>query len=182
MKTVGIAILILTSLPVMAEEAGGDAVVVTRRPDAAELARRQAHQKAEMPKGVVESTAPAAPVNMEDKAAAFMARSIFLVDGRNCTLLPLGAVIHIPKNRADSAVKTTPKPQLAWNKFYSSNLSWLREFELSVDEVMGKKEVDIERVKAATKSGAIVVCTYLKQPVSPAPAVKAVFSEALESK
>ena len=156
--------------------------MVTRRPDDSVLAQKQANQKVAIPKGIVEGSAESKATDMTDQAAAFMARSIFLIDGPNCTLLPLGAVIHIPKNRSESAVKTTPKPQVSWSQFYSSNLGWLKELELDVDEVMGRKEVNMEKVKAAAKSGAIVVCTYLKQPVSAAPSVKAAFSKALEAK
>lgn len=117
----------------------------------------------------------------KDEVADLLARSVFLTDGRQCTILPAGAVIHVPANRGDRVVKSAPSlPLVAWDDFYRVNSSWLREFGIDHDQAAGAKPFDPKVAKALGSSGCVVVSTYFRQPVAPVAAVKAAFAKAQE--
>ena len=116
-----------------------------------------------------------------DEVADLLARSVFITDGRQCTILPAGAVIHVPENRGDRVSKSAPSlPLVAWDDFYRVNSSWLREFAIDHDQAAGAKPFDRKVAQALGASGCVVVSTYFRQPVAPVAAVKNDFAKALE--
>lgn len=147
-----------------------------------ELEARRA--KSELPYKVLEgSGVKKAEVEKSevDEVADLMARSLFLSDGRRCTILPAGAVIHIPAAKEAQVSRSAPNlPMVSWSEFMRGNSSWIREFELDNDQVTGTKPFEPKVAQSLGGSGSLVVSTYLKQPVAPVSSVKAAFDKALE--
>ena len=117
----------------------------------------------------------------KNEAADLLARSVFLTDGHQCTILPAGAVIHVPKGREDRVVKSAPSlPLVTWDDFYRVNSAWLREFGIDHEQAAGTKPFEPKAAQALGASGCVVVSTYFRQPVAPVAEVKGAFAKALE--
>lgn len=120
-------------------------------------------------------------VKEADEVADLLARSMFLSDGRRCTILPAGAVIHVPAAKEGQVSRSAPNlPMVPWSEFMRGNSSWIREFGLDSEQVTGAKPFEPKVAQALGGSGSLVVATYLNQPVAPVSAVKAAFDKALE--
>jgi hypothetical protein len=131
----------------------------------------------------VKASEKAEKTEEKDEVADLLARSVFLTDGRQCTILPAGAVIHVPKNREDRVVKSSPPlPMVSWDDFIRVNSSWLREFGLDHEQAAGTKPFEPRLAQALGASGCVVVSTYFRQPVAPVAGVKTAFAKALEER
>ncbi|MFM7182338.1 MAG: hypothetical protein ACKO2G_12860 [Verrucomicrobiales bacterium] len=143
------------------------------------------HAKAVLPYAALEGAgmkAVESEKSEQDEVADLLARSAFLTDGRQCTILPAGAVIHVPKNREDRVVKSAPSlPLVTWEDFLRANASWIREFAIDSDQATGAKPFDPKAAQALGSSGSIVISTYIRQPVAPVAGVKTAFAKALEA-
>lgn len=162
--------------------AGPQKPVIQDRVSDADLNARRAG--ATLPYGALEVAGVKATEEAKDEkdeVADLLARSAFLTDGRRCTILPAGAVIHIPTNREDRVVKSAPPlPLVAWDEFFRVNTSWLREFALDHNQAAGTAPFDPKVARALVTSDCVIISTYFRQPVAPVAAVKAAFADALK--
>ena len=125
---------------------------------------------------------PAALPEARDQQADLLARSVFLNDGANNTILPTGAVLVMADECKAKAVASPTLAQAPWSVFSGRNRAWIRELELSTDEIAGRRPLGANRIRSIAVKGCLVVATYQGQPVAPAPAVAAEFKSALASK
>ena len=180
-----LSIIAMVALATLAAAAPRKTVVQDRVSDADFNARRAG---AALPYGALEGAGvKAAEAEKKDEAkdevADLLARSVFLTDGRQCTILPAGAVIHVPANRAGQVVKSAPPlPLVTWDDFYRVNSAWLREFGLDHEQAAGTKPFEPKTAQALGSSGCVVVSTYFRQPVAPVAAVSTAFAKALEER
>ena len=104
-------------------------------------------------------------------------QSDILHDGSNWTLVPKGAVLHVP---AQMSPRVGAKPLgtlLSWNDFLTANRAWITTEEVSFDQAAGKKSLPDGRKEYWTTQTKVIVATHLGGPISvrtPAPAVPAV--------
>ncbi len=89
-----------------------------------------------------------------------------LSDGLNWTLVPRGAVLHIPlalSNRVDA------KPignLLSWDDFLTVNRGWLFTEEVTPEQAAGKAPIPPSRTEVWRKVGKVIVAVHLGGPVS----------------
>jgi hypothetical protein len=99
-------------------------------------------------------------------AEAPVKTSDVLSDGRNWTLVPRGAVLHVPQalsNRVDA------KPignLLSWNDFLTVNRGWLFTEEVTPEQAAGKASIPPSRTEVWRKVGKVIVAIHLGGPVS----------------
>ncbi len=122
---------------------------------------------------------PGEPV---DDAAALMARTSFISDAQNSVMVPSGAVLHVGELRNEVSAMTSDKPLVSWNEFVGRNGSWLKELQLTAEQVNGKGKLDPRVLKSLGSGNFIVVSTYCHQPVAAVPGVKDAFKEANTTK
>lgn len=93
-------------------------------------------------------------------------QSTILSDGRNWTLIPKGAVIHMPateKHRADSRPVGT---LLSWTDFLARNYAWLTTNEVSFNQAAGTESIPADRAAFWAKQDKVVVAVHQGGPIS----------------
>jgi hypothetical protein len=93
-------------------------------------------------------------------------QSEILSDGTHWTLVPKGAVLHIP---AAMAARVNAKPigtLLSWNEFLVANRGWLFTEEVTMDQAAGKNAIPASRTEFWQKNGKVIVAVHLGGPIS----------------
>jgi len=104
-------------------------------------------------------------------------QSDILHDGSNWTLVPKGAVLHVP---AQMTPRVGAKPLgtlLAWNDFLAANRAWISTEEVSFEQAAGKKPLNEDHKEYWTTQTKVIIATHQGGPISvriPAPAEAAV--------
>ena len=110
---------------------------------------------------------PTAPVETRRPAqASLLQQSVILNDGRHWTLVPRGAVIHLPeahRRRVDAKPVGTLLP---WNEFLRRNIAWITTEELTLRQAEGVHPVNPRRVQFWSKQDKIVVGVHRGGPIS----------------
>lgn len=93
-------------------------------------------------------------------------QSDVLSDGNNWTLVPKGAVLHIPaalNNRVGAKPLGT---LLSWTDFLTVNRGWLFTEEVTFDQAAGKTPIPPSRTEFWKKNGKVIVAVHLGGPIS----------------
>lgn len=104
-------------------------------------------------------------------------QSDILHDGKNWTLVPKGAVLHVP---AQMAPRVGTKPLgtlLSWTEFLAANRAWITTEEVSFDQAAGKSPLNDAHKQYWATQTKVIVATHQGGPISvriPAPASEAV--------
>ncbi|NNC90581.1 MAG: hypothetical protein HKN82_19160 [Akkermansiaceae bacterium] len=94
------------------------------------------------------------------------ANSDFIVFGEASTLVPKGAILHVP-NRFRANIDRAPRSGLKiWNQFLSTNRGRLMPLEITRDQALGVAPIEKERLEAACRTGRIVVAVMHGNPTS----------------
>lgn len=97
---------------------------------------------------------------------SIIGQSTILTDGTRWTLVPNGAVLHIPA-KMQSRVNQEPAGELVpWIEFLGANIAWLDTCEVSIDQAAGKTELPAERAERWQKQDKIVVAVHQRGPIS----------------
>lgn len=102
--------------------------------------------------------------------------SEFIAAAGNVTLVPKGAVLHVPERFRKNLVTGLTGKFQPFHEFIGSNRALLLPFEVTLDEALGKKPVDETKLEIAKRSGRILVAVLNRNPISmlpPAPEPKA---------
>jgi hypothetical protein len=98
--------------------------------------------------------------------ASLVGRSTVLSFGDFWTLVPKGAVLHVPEG-LKGRVGTAPSGRLlGWSEFYQRNRGWLRQQAVEVSHARGERLLDEEVVKNFTSLTQVVVATCHSGPIS----------------
>jgi hypothetical protein len=95
-----------------------------------------------------------------------MDQSSVLHDGTHWTLVPKGALIHLPeaiKNRS------TVKPVgtlLPWKDFLAKNQRWIATSEVTFDQAVGNEALPADRAEAFASTHKVVVAVHRNDPAS----------------
>lgn len=150
---------------VSAQQNGKQQVIPRKRPTHAEISKKQEEQAKNKPKTEAVAKKPIVTI----KKRTLIGRSTLLAHGGHWTLVPKGALIHIPKHLVG---KVVPKPQgtlIEWNKFLRNNYGWLHVHPVTMKQAQGKEKLVPEQIKAYQSMGKIVVATCAGGPISVAP-------------
>ncbi|BCX49725.1 hypothetical protein HAHE_36330 [Haloferula helveola] len=93
-------------------------------------------------------------------------QSIILSDGLNWTLVPKGAVLHLP---ADHSARVGTKPignLLPWKDFLTLNHAWITSEEVSIRQAEGVQALDEKRTAHWSKQDKVIVAVHLGGPIS----------------
>jgi len=105
---------------------------------------------------------------------SLIGQSDVLNDGINWTLVPKGAVLHVPQPFATRVGSKPLGTLLSWIDFLKVNRSWLFTEEVQIDQAAGKRPIPPSRADAWNKLGKVVVAVHRGGPISvrpePAPA------------
>ena len=95
--------------------------------------------------------------------------SVLLHDGTHWTLVPKGAVVHIPKIMKDRVTAKPVGTLLTWTEFLSQNQGWISTCEVSFEQASGKIPLDPKKVEFWQKQDKIMVAVHLGGPISVKP-------------
>jgi hypothetical protein len=88
-----------------------------------------------------------------------------LSDGRNWTVVPRGAVLHVPRTLANRVDAKPLCRLLSWDEFLTVNRGWLFTEEVTLDQANGKVAIPPSRSAIWKKNGKVVVATHLGGPL-----------------
>jgi hypothetical protein len=129
------------------------------------LSLRAANQQDPM-KSMKPSKGPDPSVNLPK---SMLAESDIVSFGGYSTLVPKRAILQIPKTYADR-LRFQPKSKLVgWSDFFALNRGWITTIEVSRLQAEGNAPIAAETQKQMTKSGNLIVATFLGGPISVLP-------------
>lgn len=95
-----------------------------------------------------------------------ISRSTIISSGRYWTIVPKGAVLHVPKlyhNRVDSKRKGRLIP---WRQFFAMNRSWITAQEVTMEVATGSEALSDKAKVSHHKVGRLVVAVLKGGPIS----------------
>jgi hypothetical protein len=92
--------------------------------------------------------------------------SIVLHDGTNWTIVPKGAVIHLPEKLTSNVNAKPVGNLLTWAAFLSQNQSWITTNEVSFDQAAGNQPLPAQKAEAWGKINKLVVAVHQGGPIS----------------
>ena len=107
-----------------------------------------------------------AEAGKEPKGWDLEKNSEFIAFDGAVTLVPKGAILHIPDRYRANVVTAMTGKFMLWNEFNASYRGVVGAFEVSMAEASGQAEIKPERFDAARKTGVILVATLQQNPVS----------------
>lgn len=136
--------------------------------DIVELARKSAVQAqqnlkeantpvAQEPTG--EDPAKNAPVDI-------LKRSELLCYGGLATLVPKGALAHVPKTLAGRIGMQDGAKFVTWPDFFAANRGWITTLEISRKQAEGREPLTEATLKSFAKETRLVVATYAECPIT----------------
>jgi hypothetical protein len=100
---------------------------------------------------------------------SLIGQSTILSDGNRWTLVPKGAVLHLPE-RHKNRVEGEPAGQLVpWLEFLSVNRIWLDTCEVSFDQAAGKSALPVASTEHWPKQDKIIIAVHQRGPISVRP-------------
>jgi hypothetical protein len=93
-------------------------------------------------------------------------QSDVLSDGNNWTLVPKGAVLHIPGTLNNRVGAKPLGTLLSWTDFLTVNRGWLFTEEVTFDQAAGKTPIPPSRTEFWKKNGKVIVAVHLGGPIS----------------
>jgi len=106
---------------------------------------------------------------------SIISQSEILHDGQHWTLVPKGAVLHVPAQMRPRVGLKPIGTLLSWIDFLTANRAWIATEEVSYDQACGKKPLPEARVEYWKNQTSVIVAVYQGGPISvkqvePAPA------------
>ncbi|MEK7953781.1 hypothetical protein [Luteolibacter soli] len=127
-----------------------------------------ARQKAPSPLAAIPqpaaSTETGTVVHPEEQS--IIKQSDILNDGQHWTLVPKGAVLHIPPAFTTRVGAKPVGTLLPWVEFLTVNRNWLFTEEVNIDNASGKTPLPPSRLEAWQKLKKVVVAVHLGGPIS----------------
>ena len=150
------------------ENAATKPVVLTKRPthdDIVRVQEKQKHEKHEHNKSRPLTEKPLVTI----KKRSLIGSSTLLSNGHHWTLVPNGAVIHVPACLKDKVVTKPVGTLISWKKFLRNNYGWLHTHPIKMTQAQGREKIDQKAIKAYKTMGKIVVATCANGPISVTP-------------
>lgn len=88
-----------------------------------------------------------------------------LSDGRNWTVVPRGAVLHVPHALANRVDAKPIGKLLSWDEFLTVNRGWLFTEEVTLDQANGKAAIPPSRTAVWKRNGKVVIAIHLGGPM-----------------
>ena len=118
-----------------------------------------------------EQVTPGAEAKVERPGEqSLIKQSDILHDGSNWTIVPKGAVLHVP---AQMSPRVGAKPLgtlLSWTDFLTANRGWILTEEVSFEQAAGKKPLPEKRKEFWVTQTKVIVAVHRGGPISVRPA------------
>lgn len=85
------------------------------------------------------------------------------------TLVPKGAVIHIPERQKNKVVTVPTGRLVEWKRFLRKNHGWIHIHAVTMTQAQGEEKINQDTIKAYKTMGKIVIATCAGGPISVAP-------------
>ncbi|MDZ4288140.1 MAG: hypothetical protein U0984_09285 [Prosthecobacter sp.] len=93
-------------------------------------------------------------------------KSIILFDGETHTLIPIGAVLHLPENLRNRVI-TKPQGNFTyWPNFLKRNATWLGTKEVPLKMARGDTKLAEDVLRETSGSNRLLVSVYRECPIS----------------
>lgn len=126
-----------------------------------------ARRKADMDDPMKRMTTVAGPdPSVVNRPPSLLASSDIISFGSFSTLVPKRAILQIPQKYADRVKLKPNSPLQSWKDFYAANRGWITTVEVTRPQAEGAEPIPENMKKIMTKSGNLVVATYLSGPIS----------------
>lgn len=103
-------------------------------------------------------------------AGSLVDRSEILNHQGLATLLPKGALLHLPESlAARSGIGDGQSAVVNWADFFRRNCQWIYPLKVRLEQALGEEPIDQALLARVAKSGKVVVATYFDQPISVRP-------------
>jgi|GEM_PF-1027664 len=140
-----------------------------QRPTHEDLQARQAADRTERGKNPNGLKAAMPELKKKEDAkepVSLLKRSAVLSSGRNWTIVPKGAVLHVPKQYEKYVNGKRAGQLVPWQTFYAQNRGWLHVHSVSMDQARGEKLMDPKQVEAYMGLSRVVVSVCHGGPIS----------------
>lgn len=99
------------------------------------------------------------PKEQQVKGLDLQETSTFLESSGLFTIVPKGAVIHVPEKLRAMVVETPTigSKFQAWQEFQVANRGRISTFEITFDQAAGKARIDKDKLEVARKSDSLIV-------------------------
>jgi len=95
-----------------------------------------------------------------------MDQSSILHDGTHWTMVPKGALIHLPAEIKDRSNVKPVGTLLPWKDFLAKNQQWITTSEVTFDQAVGNEELPAECAGSLANQGKVVVAVHRNDPAS----------------
>lgn len=97
---------------------------------------------------------------------SLLARSQFLAFRGNWTMVPKGAVLHVPDTFKERVVARPKGELISWQEFYRKNRGWLQAQPVRLSDAKGDTPLAPSLFESFTRHGRVVVAVLHNGPIS----------------
>jgi hypothetical protein len=95
-----------------------------------------------------------------------MDQSSILHDGTHWTMVPKGALIHLPAEIKDRSNVKPVGTLLPWKDFLAKNQRWIATSEVTFDQAVGNEELPAGCAGSLANKGKVVVAVHRNDPAA----------------
>lgn len=97
---------------------------------------------------------------------SLLGESTILHDGKNWTIIPNGALIHLPAGFSHRVNRKPVGNLMPWRDFAKANESWIATDEVSFEQAAGNEPLSGDKLRQLRTSEKIVVTCHQGGPIS----------------
>ncbi len=105
------------------------------------------------------------PVNRPAESS-IVKQSVILHDGTNWTMIPAGAVIHLPEALKEKLNARPVGKLLPWSDFLAKNKSWITTSEVTFDQAAGNLPLPVKEAASLANHAKIVIAVLKNGPTA----------------
>ena len=99
-------------------------------------------------------------------SSSLIKRSAVLSSDRNWTIVPKGAVLHVPQQYQVRVNGKRAGKLIPWKTFYTQNRGWIHVHSVSMDQARGEEKMDPKQVEVYKSVSRVVVSVCHGGPIS----------------
>lgn len=110
---------------------------------------------------------PAEDIDIRRPAASSpILDSTILHDGTHWTMVPKGAVVHLPSAHQKNIDSKPVGTLLSWQEFLERNKSWVEAADVTFEQAAGVEEIPTATAAKWAENGKVVVASHQLGPIS----------------
>lgn len=99
-------------------------------------------------------------------AGSLLSRSLILSFRGSWTIVPKGAILHLPKSYQDRVVTRPSGRLIPWSEFHARNRGWIHTQNVSIENARGDVALSPEILELHKRLGRVVVAVLHRGPIS----------------